>query len=118
MKIIRFENAERYEPEPDWRRVSLCAEPGVSIEHFVKPPKHASPVHEHPQAQVTIVIEGKMIAVDEEGKQEELGPMDAAFFPGDRPHQIINALDTPSVGIDVFAPGRSFDFWLKQLKKA
>ena len=24
MKIIRFSSAERYEPEKDWRRVSLC----------------------------------------------------------------------------------------------
>ena len=117
MKVIAFDKAERYEPEPDWKRVSLCSEPGVSIEYFVKPPGHASPVHQHPQEQVTIVVQGKMIAISDKGEEVELGPFDAAFFPGDEPHAIKNALDEPSVGIDVFAPGRSFDFWLKRLKK-
>ena len=118
MKIISFDTAERYEPEPDWKRVSLCAEPGVSIEYFVKPPGHASPVHEHPQAQVTIVTRGKMIAISSAGEEVELGEMDAAYFPPDEPHAIRNALDEVSVGIDVFAPGRSFDFWLKRLKSS
>jgi quercetin dioxygenase-like cupin family protein len=81
LKVIHFNQAEKYEPEPDWRRVSLCSQPNVSIEYFVKPPRHASPVHEHPNEQVTIVTKGKMVA------------------------------------IDVFAPGRSFDFWLQRLKK-
>ena len=116
MKVITFSSAERYDPEPDWERVSLCAEPSVSIEHFTKPPRHASPLHNHPQAQVTIVLRGKMIVRTGAGEQAVLAEGDAAFFPADEPHLIVNALDEPSIGIDVFAPGRSFDFWLKRLR--
>ncbi len=42
MKVIRFDKAETYEPEKDWKRVSLCNETDISVEHFVKPPEHAS----------------------------------------------------------------------------
>jgi len=28
---------------------------------------------------------------------------------------VTNPLDQPSSGIDIFVPGRSFDFWLKYL---
>ena len=39
MKVIHFDKAETYEPEKDWKRVSLCGEKDVSIEYFVKPPE-------------------------------------------------------------------------------
>ena len=55
MKVVHLEDAETYEPEPDWKRASVCAEQGVSVEYFVKPPGHASPPHEHPQAQYVAV---------------------------------------------------------------
>ena len=38
MKVIHFDKAETYEPEKDWKRVSLCGEKDVSIEYLVKPP--------------------------------------------------------------------------------
>ena len=59
MKVVRFEKAETYEPEKDWKRVSLCSETDVSVEYFVKPPEHASPRHQHLSGQVTIVSEGQ-----------------------------------------------------------
>ena len=37
MKVVRFDKAESYEPEKDWKRVSLCNEADISVEHFVKP---------------------------------------------------------------------------------
>ena len=51
MKVIDFDKAENYEPEKDWKRVSLCKEEDLSLEHFLKPPGHASPLHDHPNAQ-------------------------------------------------------------------
>jgi len=117
MKSIRFDDAETYDPEPDWKRVSLCAEENVSVEWFRKPPRHASPMHDHPQEQVTIVIEGRMRVWNEKGEEALLGPGDAAWMPGGERHAIENALDTPSVGIDIFSPGRSFDFWLRRLRE-
>ncbi len=116
MKIVKFDGAATYDPEPLWKRVSLCAEPSVSIEWFQKPPRHASPMHEHPSDQVTIVLTGRMRVFTEDGEEAILGPGDAAFLPGSSRHAIENFLDDISVGIDVFAPGRSFDFWLDRLR--
>ena len=114
MKVIRFNEAENYEPEENWKRVSLCNEEDISIEHFVKPPQHASPLHEHPNAQVLIVLQGKLAIVTAENEEQTLEVGDAAYIPGDEPHIVKNLLDEPSVGIDIFVPGRSFDFWLKR----
>lgn len=111
MQVTHLAGAERYEPHPDWQRASLCDEPEISVEHFVKPPGHASPLHEHPQAQVCIVLSGRMRVVTGDGTAAVLEPGDAAYFPGGEPHQVINELDQPSVGIDIFCPRRSFDFW-------
>ena len=114
MKVIHFNDAESYEPEKDWKRASLCNETDISIEHFVKPPLHASPLHEHPNAQVLMVLKGKIaIKTDTDGEQV-LGEGDAAYIPGNEPHIVTNILDVPSIGIDIFVPGRSFDFWLKR----
>jgi quercetin dioxygenase-like cupin family protein len=114
MHIVRFTQAERYEPESDWVRVSLCNQQDISLEHFVKPPNHASPRHSHPNAQVLVVLRGALeIITDEEGKQL-LNQGDAVYIPGNQPHIVKNALDEPSVGLDIFVPGRDFDFWLKR----
>lgn len=117
MKVMHFDEARTCEPEPGWKRTSLCSEPGVSIEYFVKPSGHASPLHEHPQDQVMVVIEGRMKVRTADG-EDVLGVGDAAYFPGNEPHAVENARDEPSIGIDVFAPGRSFDFWLERLRKS
>ena len=52
MNVIHFSNAESYEPEKNWKRTSICNEEDISIEYFVKPPKHESPSHKHPSAQI------------------------------------------------------------------
>jgi quercetin dioxygenase-like cupin family protein len=115
MKVVRFNQAENYEPEKDWKRVSLCSEKDISIEHFVKPAGHSSPKHEHPNAQVLVVLQGRLAIVTDTDRQE-LGEGDAAYIPGDEPHIVVNPLNVPSVGLDIFVPGRSFDFWLKRKK--
>ena len=114
MKTIRIHEAERYEPEKDWKRFSLCSEKDVSVEYFIKPPRHASPRHEHPSAQVTVVLKGRLIIRSGEGAEHELGEGDAVYIPGGEAHFVVNPLDHPSVGLDVFVPGRSFDFWSKR----
>ena len=116
MKVIKLASAESYEPQKDWKRSSLCDEPSVSLEHFIKPPGHASPMHNHPQDQVTLVLAGEMKVVSGDGTEAVLGPGDTAFFLGDEPHQIINTLDEPSYGVDIFCPRRSFDFWRERMK--
>lgn len=113
MEVIHFKTAESYEPEKDWKRVSLCKQEGISIEHFVKPPGHASPRYEHSNAQVLIVLKGKLTITTDDDEQE-LSENDAVFIPGNESHVVTNPLDQTSVGIDIFIPGRSFDFWLKR----
>ena len=113
MKIVRIDQAESYEPEKDWKRLSLCNEKEISIEHFVKPPGHASPSHGHPSVQVLVVLKGRL-AVTADGDTQELGPGDAAYIPGGEAHVVSNPLDRVSEGLDIFVPGRSFDFWLKR----
>ncbi len=114
MKVIRFSEAESYEPEKDWKRVSLCSEEELSLEHFVKPAGHASPRHEHTNVQVLVVFKGKMTIETEKDGTQELSEGDAAYIPGGELHVVVNPLDEPSVGLDIFVPGRSFDFWLKR----
>ena len=114
MKITRFNQAESYEPEQDWKRLSLCNESKISIEHFVKPPHHTSPLHEHPNAQVLVVMEGQLVAITDEDGQQILDRGDTVYIPGNQPHVVKNMLDEVSVGLDIFVPGRSFDFWLNR----
>ncbi|MBD3257804.1 cupin domain-containing protein [candidate division GN15 bacterium] len=113
MEVIRLATGESYEPDKDWKRVSLCAQDDISVEHFVKPPGHASPKHDHPNAQVLVVLEGKL-TITTDTQEETLGIGDCVYIPGNESHVVSNPLDTVSVGIDIFVPGRSFDFWLKR----
>ncbi len=112
MKVIKFTEAESYEPEKDWKRVSLCAEDDISIEHFIKPPGHASPHHAHPAAQVLVVLEGELGIINDMGEEFIVERGDAIYIPGNEAHVVTNRLDVPSKGLDIFAPGRAFDFWL------
>jgi quercetin dioxygenase-like cupin family protein len=116
MKVVRLSGAENYEPEKDWKRSSLCNEPDISLEWFVKPAGHASPRHAHSNAQVLVVLEGKLAILAGEGNEVELSKGDTAYIPGDEEHVVRNPLERPSVGLDIFVPGRSFDFWLKRKK--
>jgi quercetin dioxygenase-like cupin family protein len=113
MEVIRFSIADNYEPEKNWKRISLCNQKDISVEHFIKPLGHASPRHAHANAQVLIVLEGELIIItDDEEQLLQVG--DAAYIPGNEYHVVKNPLHQPSVGIDIFVPGRPFDFWLKK----
>ena len=117
MIVTRFNSAESYEPEKEWKRISLCAKEDISVEHFIKPPGHSSPKHNHSNSQVLIVLEGKL-KIEVDGQESQiLSPRDSVYIPGGEMHVISNPLGTISVGIDIFVPGRSFDFWLSRNKK-
>lgn len=113
LTLIKNSEAQTYEPEKDWKRTSLCNQQEISIEHFVKPPLHASPDHAHPAAQVLVVLKGRL-GIETADESVEAGEGDAVFIPGDESHIVRNLLPTPSVGLDIFVPGRSFDFWLQR----
>jgi quercetin dioxygenase-like cupin family protein len=113
MVLVKMSEGECYEPEKDWKRISLCNQSDISIEHFAKPPRHQSPKHSHPSAQVLFVLRGKIVVIGE-SEECELNEGDTVYIPGNEEHVVRNPLDSVSIGLDIFVPGRSFDFWLKR----
>jgi quercetin dioxygenase-like cupin family protein len=93
MKVITLKQGETYQPDPGWKRVSLAGSEKVSIEYFEKPPGHTSPLHHH---------------------TDDLSPGDSVCFASNEPHRVENSGTELAVGIDIFSPGRDFDFWTKR----
>ena len=122
MEAVPFDQAEAYEPEAGWRRVAMAGSEAFSFEWFEKPPGHSSPMHDHENEQVCLVLDGELTVYTEAkseansgaGADEEitLGPYDSLLLEAWEPHRVENTGEQTAVGIDVFAPGRSFDFWL------
>ncbi|WP_101297001.1 cupin domain-containing protein [Halegenticoccus soli] len=110
MKEVDFADAESYEPDEGWRRVSLAGSEKFTFEWFEKPPGHSSPMHDHGNEQVCLVLEGELTIYTEDD-EVTLGRYDSVWLDGDEPHRVENTGDERAVGLDVFAPGRSFDFW-------
>jgi quercetin dioxygenase-like cupin family protein len=124
MESVRFESAESYEPDTDWRRVALAGSDRFSFEWFEKPPGHSSPTHDHANEQVCMVIAGELTVYTGEEDSENggsggksgqesvtLGPYDSVWLESWESHRVENTGDERAVGLDVFSPGRSFDFW-------
>jgi quercetin dioxygenase-like cupin family protein len=88
----------------------MAGSDAVSLEWFEKPPGHSSPTHHHENEQVCVVLEGELV-VESGAERHELGPNDSVLIESDEPHSATNTGDSTVVGIDIFAPGRSFDFW-------
>lgn len=115
MEVIHFIDAEKYEPDENWVRSNLCNKSDISIEHFIKPSKHSSPAHSHPNSQVLYVLQGEIIIKTDDDEQR-LVTGDTVYIPGGEIHTVINPLNEISIGLDIFIPGRSFDFWLNRNK--
>jgi quercetin dioxygenase-like cupin family protein len=116
MKIIKVASGETYQPEPDWKRVSLAGSENVSVEYFEKPAGHTSPLHTHPSEQVSLILRGQMKVVNGDGDEALLGPGDSAWFAPNEPHRIENPTTELAVGADIFVPARNFDFWKNRPK--
>jgi len=110
MKKVPFQDATRYEPDDGWRRVSLAGSDAYSFEWFEKPPGHSSPMHDHENEQVCICLRGELTIVTE-SDSTTLGQYDSVWLASKESHRVENSGDEMAVGLDVFAPGRSFDFW-------
>lgn len=116
MELVKFDGAETYEPEDGWRRVSLAGSGRFSFEWFEKPPGHSSPVHDHENEQVCLVLDGELTVYtgeDGDGTTDEvtLEPYDSVWLGAWESHRVENTGTETAIGLDVFAPGRSFDFW-------
>ncbi|QAU11613.1 cupin domain-containing protein [Halorubrum sp. BOL3-1] len=110
MKPVAFDEAETYEPDKGWRRVSMAGSDRFSFEWFEKPPGHSSPMHDHENEQVCLCLEGELTVATEED-EVTLQKNDSVLLESDETHRVENTGDERAVGLDVFAPGRSFDFW-------
>lgn len=111
VKSVDFADAETYEPEEGWRRVSLAGSERFTFEWFEKPSGHSSPMHDHENEQVCLCLKGELTIYDEEGESTTLEQFDSVWLDAWEPHRVANESDELAVGLDVFAPGRSFDFW-------
>lgn len=110
MRHVPFDSAESYEPEEGWRRVSLAGSDQFSFEWFEKPPGHSSPMHNHEHEQVCLCLAGTL-EIETPDETVSLEPNDSVWLESSEPHRVTNTGDAIAVGLDVFAPGRSFDFW-------
>ena len=115
MEVVHFKDAEKYEPQKDWIRKSLCNNTIISIEHFIKPAQHSSPKHEHPNSQILFVLKGQIV-IETDDEKVTLNENDTVFIPGNETHIVTNPNDEVAVGLDIFVPGRSFDFWKNRIK--
>jgi quercetin dioxygenase-like cupin family protein len=113
MRPVEFEEAASYEPDEGWRRVSLAGSDRFSFEWFEKPPGHSSPMHDHENEQVCLCLGGEL-TVETENDRVTLERYDSVLLEADEPHRVENTGDDRAVGLDVFAPGRSFDFWAER----
>ena len=112
MNVVRVTEGQTYQPEPGWKRVSLAGSTEISVEYFEKPAGHTSPLHQHAQEQVSIVIVGRLKAVNGNGEEAILGPGDSVWFGPDEPHRLENPDSEQAVAVDIFVPARDFNFWL------
>lgn len=110
MKATTFTDAQAYEPDDGWQRVSLTESDRFSFEWFEKPSGHSSPMHDHENEQVCVVLEGELTIYTEDN-EATLRKHDAAHLEPWETHRVENTGDGLAIGLDVFAPGRSFDFW-------
>ena len=110
MEFIDFDEAETYEPEDGWRRVSMAGSDAFSFEWFEKPPGHSSPMHDHENEQVCICLQGELTLYTEDD-EATIEQFDSVWLDAWESHRVANEGEDTAVGLDVFAPGRSFDFW-------
>ena len=67
-------------------------------------------MHDHENEQVYLALQSKLTVITE-STEVTLAPNDSVHRESWESHRIENRTDGLAVGIDVFAPGRSFDFW-------
>jgi quercetin dioxygenase-like cupin family protein len=114
MNVVKLNEGRTYQPEPGWKRVALAGSENLSIEYVEKPAGHKSPMHKHSNEQVCLVIEGIMKVINEKGEEAILHEGDSVWFAPNEPHLVENPGNTLAKGLDIFFPGRSFDFWLNR----
>ncbi|MBP1986838.1 cupin domain-containing protein [Halolamina salifodinae] len=111
MEFVPSDDAETYEPDEGWQRRALAGSDEFTFEWFEKPPGHSSPMHDHENEQVCLCLEGELTIHLEDEESVTLEKYDSVHLESWETHAVENTGDETAVGLDVFAPGRSFDFW-------
>jgi len=111
MQSVKFNEAQIYEPDENWERRMLAGSDEISVEWFTKPPGHASPMHDHENEQVCIVLKGELTTYTEDAEMT-LERHDSLWLDSWETHSVENTGDETAIGLDIFAPGRTFDYWL------
>jgi len=110
MDLFSADDDSVYEPMDGWRRTALAAHESFNCERYEKPPGHASPMHSHENEQVSIVLAGELTLHTDDGDYE-LGSNDAVVLESNESHSFENTGDGPAMGVDIFTPPRSREFW-------
>ncbi len=111
MELVNFEQADQYSPEEGWERIALAGDEAISLEWFTKPPGHQSPMHNHENEQVCVVLQGEL-TIHTEDDTQRAEQYDSVYLESWEEHSVENEGDTEAIGLDIFVPGRSFDYWL------
>lgn len=90
---------------------SLVGSDQLTFEWFKKPAGHTSPMLNHENEQVGIVLQGELTVITE---CDAVTPTlnDSRYLERWESHRVVNETTELAVDLDVFAPGRSFDFWM------
>jgi quercetin dioxygenase-like cupin family protein len=67
-------------------------------------------MHDHENGQVCLVLDGEL-TVHTADASERLAQYDSVWLDPWESHRVENEGDGTAVGLDIFVPGRSFDFW-------
>lgn len=110
MRYVQFEDAEIESPAEGWRRAGLSSSESVSVDWFQKPAGHVSELHGHPNEQIFVILDGEFILYTEE-ESVQLGRFDSAWVDANERHYSENPGETPTIGLNIFSPGREFPYW-------
>lgn len=110
MKHVTFDDAEIEEPEDGWKRAGLVSSESVSVDWFQKPPGHVSDRHTHENEQIFVVLDGEFILHTEDDSLR-LSKNDTAWVDTRETHYSENPGEVPTIGLNIFAPGREFPYW-------
>ena len=113
MKVITFK-ANPGEPKPGWTRLSLALAKNFSVGYFYRSEGRKCGPHHHPAEQVSVIIQGQMKVVGNDGAESILGVGDSVYFAPDEMHRLEHFGSELAIGIDIFSPARDCDLWMNQ----
>lgn len=79
---------------------------GFTLVHYTYPPNATFKLHEHPEAQLTYVVRGR-ITFAVQGEESVLEPGDWLHIPGGLPHSARAGSAEAVVAMNIFSPPRT-----------